>query len=105
MQNKINKMNKKISLEQNNRKSDEIGGFYNDWVLVKELWASIESENFENIYNNIKLETKISHKITIRYFNIVNNSMRIRYRDQIFVIKYIKNVDNKIYQVFVEEIL
>ena len=105
MQNKINKMNRKISLEENLGQDDTIGGFANNWVLIKEVWASIDNQKFETIYNNIKLETRITHIITIRYFNIINTSMRIKYKEQLFTIKYINNIDNKVYELLVEELL
>ena len=94
-------------VEKPNINSDECGGQNIVWSLYKNIWGDIQPVSVVNDNSNYISETKITHKIVIRYFNEIDNNMRIIYNNRIFNIKYILNIkeQNKYLEILCEEIV
>ena len=101
------KLNKKLIFEKPNINSDECGGQNIVWSLYKNIWGDIQPVSVVNNNSNYISETKITHKIVIRYFNEIDNNMRIIYNNRIFNIKSILNIkeQNKYLEILCEEIV
>lgn len=101
---KTNDLNKKIELQELTKIDDGAGGFITEWESVKYLWAKVEllanlsNKNFE------VLELKASHLIVVRKLNNIDNNMRFAYNDNIYVIKYINNLDKYFTEIICEQL-
>jgi len=97
MKNLSAELNKRIQIEAPVEVSDGAGGFTTSWNAIATLWAKIEpykslqrwSENFDLS----KVQVVKSYEITIRYFNNVNETMRIVFDGRIMNIRVVIDVD------------
>lgn len=103
MKYRTNNLNKKIELQESIKVSDGIGGYIIKWIKIKNIWAKVELiSNISNKNFDI-LELKATHLIVVRYLNSINNNMRFVYKNIIYNIKYINNLDNYFTEVICEE--
>lgn len=100
-------LNKKLTFEKPIINSDECGGQSIVWRVYKKIWGDITPISVAYNYSNYISETKATHKITLRYFNDIDSTMRIVYNNRIFSIKYILNIkeQNKYLEIICEEII
>lgn len=101
----INRLNKKLELQELIKTSDGVGGFLSEWKKIKDIWGSIEViSNTSNTTFNI-LEIKATHTIIVRKFNNINNNMRFIHKNSTYDIKYIDNLDNYFTEIICEKII
>ena len=91
----LGKLKSKISIMRNARVSDGCGGYSDEWIEVKECRASIRPLRGREIQEAQKIQQETTHNIIIRYFEDIQNSDRIRYKDKEFEVTSIINIDNK----------
>ena len=99
-------LDKKITIQYIGSTRNDFGeieqGNYQDF---KAVWASINPvSGKESFLSNTNFST-VSHKIKIRYLSGLNASMRIVWKDRIFLIKYFMNFNeaNKEIDILCEE--
>ncbi len=101
----INKLNKKLELQELIKMPDGAGGFIQKWNKIKDVWGNIELvSNTTNTTFNI-LEIKATHVITIRKFNNINLNMRFIYDNSVYNIKYIDNLNKNFTEIICERII
>lgn len=64
------------------------------WVPIEKepkAWASIEPLSADERFRMNKLESEITHRITIRYRSDITRSNRLRYKDREFQIDSVVN--------------
>lgn len=102
----LNKLNNKITI-QNYIAVNNNGSITFEWQTENnsEIWACIQPTSGLIEDNFCKINTKLSHVITIRYLNNISINDRIIYNNRIFYIKYIINVEekNKYLTIYCEE--
>jgi len=98
-------LRRKIAIQQPQRSSDGQGGYTKSWSNFACVFAGIESlSGFEKTVS-FKVQSKITHRITIRYIAGVNSSMRVVMGTRSFNIMAVFNPqeNNKILLLLCEE--
>lgn len=101
----VNRLNKRIELQEKNKNPDGFGGYIEEWTTVQKLWAEVipidAIENFEAA----KVDEKITHVISIRYRNKITTHNRLKFNGRIFNIRGIVNVneENRVLEIKAEE--
>ncbi len=77
---------------------DSYGGASVAWSTLATVWAIIEPASGREFLQSNQLQSRTSHKITIRYQSSLKNTAsaaknRISFDDRLFSVKYIKNLD------------
>ena len=100
-----NSLSEKIQKKTNTE--DGFGGFIEEWVKVKDVWAEIKPITIFENFEADRINEKITHTITLRYLSDLKNDNRIKYGNRIFNIKGIINIleENNTLEVKVEEVI
>jgi len=100
----------RLTLQQATQTPDGAGGFEITWSDIIDLWGEISAANLKSFYGFEKLfagklQSEISHKITIRYRNGISTSMRLLFDNRAFNIRAINNINenNEILELLVDE--
>ncbi len=103
----LDRLNKKIEIQQKTNKEDGFGGFSEEWTKLKNTWAEIKPISAFEQFEAEKISEKVTHVITIRYFDTFKTDYRIKYYNRLFKIKGVINPEekNNILEITVEEIL
>lgn len=88
-------LNKKISVMSLDQVSDGGGGYEDKLILIKKFWSNIRPVSGREYWEAQQAQAKISHKVTIRYTNLVNRTHIISFGDRSYDIQYIVNVDEE----------
>lgn len=93
----IGELRHRITIEYKTKTSDDQGGFTWSWRPLATVWAKIEAAPKSERNFAGKLETQRTHKITIRYLENLDPSMRIKNveTEVIYQIKNIIQIDNQ----------
>jgi len=86
-------LNSRITFENEVKVSDGIGGSTTSWALYANRWAKVVAVSGSQKWRADRLETNVSHLITIRYDAAVHDEMRIVFDSREFSIIYIINKD------------
>lgn len=99
------RLNKRITMEENNTTPDGSGGFISSWTEFASVWAEIEPIKYEENFISGQVQNKATHSITIRYINSLKPSMRINYSNRIFNIVSVFNhmEQNQVITIIAEE--
>ncbi len=85
-------MKYKVAIQSVTQTSDSQGGFTEAWATDATVWASIEPVKAYERFQAAKMETPVSHKITIRYRSGVTTKKRILWGSRVLDIKGVINV-------------
>jgi len=101
----LDRLNRRIIIQEKKFTNDEQGGFIETWINIKTTWAEIKPINTLSDLEANRISENISHLITIRYFEPLTTECRIIYQDRIFMIKSVINImeSNKIQEIIAEE--
>lgn len=93
------KMRFRITLQTEQKTSDDAGGYTLSWTNVATVWAAIESasrraSSTENVVAG-QLENRSFFVFTIRYRDGVTSKMRVLYNSRVFNIRRVINVDER----------
>ena len=84
----------RLTLQQETQTPDGAGGYTRSWQNVADLWAEIDfvpsRMGSENPFAG-QLQSRVTHRITIRYRAVIDASMRFLYDNRIFNIRNIMN--------------
>lgn len=86
-------LNKKVQIASDGQVSNGSGGFENGLVPVKTVWANIDPLGGREFYEAQAANASVTHKITIRYWSGLKRSHVFSYKDRVFEIQYIINVN------------
>lgn len=97
--------NKKISILEFQDLENELGDIEQKLIEVKKLYAFITSlAKGKEYIENKKVQQNLIYKIIIRNTKLeINQSMFIKYRDKVFNIKDIVDINTPYITIFVEE--
>ncbi|MDK2986534.1 MAG: hypothetical protein PWQ96_2178 [Clostridia bacterium] len=91
----IGELRDKVTIQEYIQTPDGYGGFSETWQDKYTVWANIKPLRGREYFEMQKIQSEITHKITIRYRSDINTSNRIRYKDQILNIKSVIDIDNR----------
>jgi len=77
-------LNKRITLQAQTKTSDGMGGFAVTWTDMATLWAAIWPVSANEIIQAQAPAMVVSHRIRIRYRNVLKANWRIKYADRYF---------------------
>ena len=87
------KLNKKIQIMERGRIPDGGGGYEDALVLIKNTWANVRPASGREKWEAQQAQSEISHKVTIRYTDLIDHSHIIVFNGREFDIQYIINVN------------
>ena len=86
-------MDKRVSIQSVTQTTDGQGGYTETWATDVTVWAYIKPMKAYERMQAQKLETPLSHKVTIRYRSGVTTKHRLLFGSRVFHIKGIINPD------------
>ncbi len=103
----VDRLNRRVEIQKKTNTEDGFGGFIEEWVKVKDVWAEIKPITIFENFEADRINEKITHTITLRYLSDLKNDNRIKYGNRIFNIKGIINIleENNTLEVKVEEVI
>lgn len=73
---------------------DEYGGISGGWQLISERWAKIEQIGGSETTDNNQVKAKLQTNIILRYYKDLTEKNRISYKEKIYEINSVKDVDS-----------
>lgn len=92
---RIGDLRDRVTIQNFIRTPDEYGGYTETWQDIATVWANIKPLRGREFFQAQQIQSEVTHKITIRYTDIVKPTSRIKYNNRIFEIKSIIDVDNR----------
>lgn len=89
----VGELNKRIDILYFEEGEDDLGQDIRDERELKKVWAKVRSIKSEELIKNQKNVAQSEKEFTIRYRKEIDKTMKIRYREQIYDISSIENVD------------
>jgi len=90
--NTISRLKHRLTLQQEIRTPDDVGGYVRSWKDIADLWAEIMPVmGNERIVGN-KIQSEITHKILLRYRDGISSDMRLIFEKRAFNIRSVINV-------------
>lgn len=91
----IGELRDKVTIQEYIQTPDRYGGFSETWQDKYTVWANIKPLRGREYFEMQKIQSEITHKITIRYRSDINTLNRIRYKERILNIKSVIDIDNR----------
>lgn len=73
---------------------DEFGGIGGEWKVIAERWAKVEQNSGNEITDNSQVQARVGTKIVLRYMPELTEKNRITYKDKIYEINSVLDVDS-----------
>lgn len=88
----------RIDIQSNVLTSDDYGGADGAWTSLGKFWAMIEPLSGREVFASEQLQSRVTHKMTIRYQSSFANTKdfskyRIVFNSRYFNIRYVRNLD------------
>lgn len=100
-----------VSIQQRSDSGDAYGGTDVTWAELSSVWAIIEPTTGREVFKQSDLQSRVTHKFTIRYIASLKDTTtaseaRISFDDRIFPVEYVRNlhVDGKRHGVYYQEL-
>lgn len=95
----MNEARHRISIENFVLTADDYGGGDNVWTAIGTYWAMIEPSSGREVFASQQLQSRVTHKITIRYNATFANTKdfgkyRIVFNSRYMNVQYVRNLDN-----------
>ena len=88
----IGALNKRITIQELKTNINENGFEIEDWIDFKTVWACITNLHGREYYEAAAVQMENTIKITIRYLDGIDTSMRILFKDKHYNITSIDNI-------------
>ena len=92
---RIGPLRHRLTIEEYEVLSNDIGVESRQWKTLETVWGSIEVLTGKEYISPLGTKEEISVKITVRYFKELNSKMRITFKDRIFKIEGIINPEER----------
>ena len=103
----IGRLKHRVIFQKLINSKNEYGELEDRWNDVITVWAEVRPTTGRSFFNAKQINSEISHSVYIRYRNGLSPSMRIKFKERIFEILYIMNVneDNTLMQIYCKELV
>lgn len=103
----IGRLKHRITFQKLQQTKNEYGEVLDNWLDVKTVWAEIKPVSGNQFFAAKQINSEISHNVYIRYRSDLSPNMRIKYKERIFDMLYIMNVneDNTLMQIYCKELV
>ena len=94
----IGQLRHRVTIEAANAGSDSYGGQLDPWAtptVVARVWARIEPLRGREQLSGMQLESRVTHRITIRHRADVGAANRLRFGARVFNIRAVIDVEER----------
>lgn len=88
-------LRRQVTLQSPAETTDGTGGFTLSWTNVATVWAAIEPLSGRERMIARKLQSSVTHRITIRYRTGVTARMRVQSGSRVFNIRHVINLEER----------
>lgn len=88
----ISALNKRITIQELKVNINENGFEIEDWIDFKTVWAGVTNLHGREYFEAAAVQMENTVKITIRYLDGIDTSMRILFKDKHYNITSIDNI-------------
>ncbi|WP_164906074.1 phage head closure protein [Gudongella oleilytica] len=92
---KIGRLRQRIVIEESIAGRDSFGAETSGWIQFAKVWADVAPVSGREFLAFKQINAEISTKVTIRYLAGVTTEMRVLFKDRIFEINSIINIEEK----------
>lgn len=86
------KLDKRIEYKELVETQSDLGEVIRNWVLFKELWASVEPIRGREFYESAHTQSEVTHRIRHLYVEGLKPTMEVRLGDRVFEILHLHRV-------------
>lgn len=103
--NTTSRLRHKLTLQQEVRTPDDVGGYTRTWSDVADLWAEIMPLTGNERLLGPQLQSEVTHKILLRYRDGITAGMRLVFENRALNIRYVTNVaeNNELIELLADE--
>ena len=103
----IGRLKHRITFQELSKSQNEYGELVEKWIDIKTVWAEIKPVSGNQFFAAKQINSEISHNVYIRYRTDLKPSMRIKFKERVFEILYLMNVneDNRLMQIYCKELI
>lgn len=103
----IGRLKHRITFQELSQSQNEYGELVEEWLDIKTVWAEIKPVSGNQFFAAKQINSEISHNVYIRYRTDLKPSMRIKFKERVFDILYLMNMneDNRIMQIYCKELI
>lgn len=103
----IGRLKHRITFQALSQSKNEYGEIVEEWLDIKTVWAEIKPVSGNQFFAAKQINSEISHNVYIRYRTDLKPSMRIKFKDRVFEVLYLMNVneDNRLMQIYCKELI
>lgn len=97
----IGKLRHRIELQAKSEPEgqDDYGEVARIWPTIATVWASIEPASGKQLFVAQQVQAEVSHVVTIRYYDGLGPTNRVKFGTRIFAVNFVRNVDERnVYQ-------
>ena len=98
----IGELNRRIKILEFVEEKDEYGAIDGYWKEIATRWARIEQNGGSEQSDNNQVIARVSTKIIIRYYARLNEKHRIKYKDKLYEINSVIDVDTGHYKMIID---
>ena len=89
----IGELNRRVEILAFVEEKDEYGAIDGEWKVIATRWARIEQNGGGEVSDNNQVVARISTKIIIRHMPGLTEKNRVRYKDKLYEINSVLDVD------------
>jgi SPP1 family predicted phage head-tail adaptor len=89
------KLRNKISIQRKTRTPDGGGGWSDTWAEIHNISAYIKPVSGNEVFVAMRIQASITHDIMIRYLDDVKASDRIVFKERLFNIQSVINIEER----------
>lgn len=103
----IGRLKHRITFQELSQNKNEYGELVEEWLDIKTVWAEIKPVSGNQFFAAKQINSEISHNVYIRYRTDLKPSMRIKFKERVFEVLYLMNVneDNQLMQIYCKELI
>lgn len=103
----IGRLKHRITFQELSQSKNEYGELVEEWLDIKTVWAEIKPVSGNQFFAAKQINSEISHNVYIRCRTDLKPSMRIKFKERVFEILYLMNVneDNWLMQIYCKELI
>ena len=96
----------RIEIQRATEGRNQHGGVEEDWQPIATRWAAIQPFRARELFAAQQVQSQVTHRIWMRYFEGLQSTDRIKFGQRIFNIDGIRNIDerNRELEVFCMEV-
>lgn len=85
----------RVSIQKATETRDAAGGVIQSWATVAKRWASIQPATGKERIEADQVESRITHKITMRHYTNLSPEYRIEHNGRLFGVVSVANLDDR----------